>query len=102
MEREKESNVSAVPRGQFSYLIGGALATPWEAAFPSDRPLGYWQAFVRRCSKLSKDGLIDENIAKNVWLSILKDYEDYEKLGMWIPDEALEEHRKVAQALGWI
>ena len=41
-------------------------------------------------------------MSKEVWLSILKDYEDYEKLGMWIPSEALEEHRKVAKALGWI
>ena len=102
MDREKERSFRAAPHGQFSYLTGGVLATPWEAAFPSDRPLGYWEVFVKRSSKLTTDGLIEENVAKEVWLSILNDYEDYEKHGMWIPSEVLEEHRKVAKALGWI
>ncbi|MDG7000701.1 MAG: hypothetical protein JRN15_16525 [Nitrososphaerota archaeon] len=101
-ERVKEPDPSIASRREFSYLIGGLRATPWEAAFSSSDPLGYWQAFARRCSKLGRDGVVEEQVAREVWLSILRDYEDYEKLGMWIPEDALLEHRSVAQALGWI
>jgi hypothetical protein len=77
--------------------------SPWKAAFPKSRPLGYWEAFGRRCARVSHgvDGLIDEETARIVWLSILRDYEDYERMGMWIPRELLDEHRQVAISLGW-
>ncbi|MDG6994373.1 MAG: hypothetical protein JRN52_00500 [Nitrososphaerota archaeon] len=98
-ERVKVSGQTAVRK--FTYLKG-SQKTPWAAAFPHSPPLGYWQAFGRRCAQIGQDGFVDEETARRVWLSILKDYEEYTKLGMWIPDDALEEHRKVAQALGWL
>ena len=45
--------------------------------------------------------LVDAETAKRVWLSVLQDYEEYERMGMWVPEEILEEHRQVAIALGW-
>ena len=44
---------------------------------------------------------MDEETARKVWISILKDYEDSQRMGMWLPEEELEEHREVAIALGW-
>ncbi len=77
--------------------------SPWKAAFPYNRPQGYWEAFVRRCAKLSgkAQGLVDEETARKVWLEILRDYEEYVRMGMWLPDGILDEHRQVAVALGW-
>ena len=77
--------------------------TPWKAAYPDRQPLGYWSVFQGRCQKISREpsGLIDEETAKGVWLSILIEYESYERMGMWIPEAVLEEHRQVARALGW-
>ena len=77
--------------------------SPWRAAFPNNRPLGYWNVFQERCERISSDsgGVIDNETAKGVWLSILLEYENYERMGMWIPGEILEEHRQVARALGW-
>lgn len=90
----------------FSFIsdeLGSAL-TPWEVAFPDRQPLGYWVIFSKRCEKIAtnSEGLVDEETAKQVWLSILQEYEDYQKMGMWLPAETLEEHRMVAESLGWI
>ena len=89
----------------FSYNADEACGfpSPWKAAFPDSRPLGYYEAFGNRCAKVSPDadGLVDEETAKRVWLSILREYEDYQRMGMWLPEEILEEHRRVAMALGW-
>lgn len=77
--------------------------TPWHAAFPNSGPLGYYQAYEKKCSKVTNDpqGVVDEDTARKVWISILKDYEDYKRMGMWLPDKELDEHRLVAIALGW-
>ena len=89
----------------FSFV--DSLATdapaPWRVAFPRSKPLGYYKAFARRCSKItgSTNGKVDEETARKVWISILKDYEDSQRMGMWLPEDELEEHRKVAIALGW-
>ena len=89
----------------FSYKddTPNTFPSPWKAAFPKDGPLGYWQVFAKRCSNISHDagGLVDEETAKMVWMGILSEYEDYEKMGMWLPHQVMEEHRQVASALGW-
>ena len=46
--------------------------------------------------------MIDEKTAREIWLSILHEYESYLRMGMWLPDDVLEEHRKVAESLGWL
>ena len=78
--------------------------SPWKAAFPASGPLGYWDAFSRRCRKLADnpDHVVDQQVAKKVWLSILLEYEEYERMGMWVPEEILNQHRRVAVALGWL
>ncbi|MGH2639328.1 MAG: hypothetical protein ACRDF4_08630 [Rhabdochlamydiaceae bacterium] len=89
----------------FSYDAdeAGGFPSPWRAAFPESDPVGYWESFGKRCAMVSSGagGVVDEETARRVWLSILREYEDYERMGMWIPSEVLEEHRQVAIALGW-
>jgi hypothetical protein len=78
------------------------LASPWMAAFPDRCPLGFWETFQRRCEKIVPgEMLVNETTARRVWLSILWEYEDYERMGMWIPEAVLEDHKRVARALGW-
>jgi hypothetical protein len=89
---------------KFAYRsdYANGVASPWKAAFPSSPPLGYWEAFGRKCEKLEpEDAVVNETIARRVWLSVLWDYEDYMRMGLWIPEAILEDHRKVARALGW-
>ena len=76
---------------------------PWRVAFPGSKPLGYYRAFERRCLKLTNGtvGVVDEETARKIWISILKEYEDFQRMGMWLPEEELEDHKKVAIALGW-
>ena len=89
----------------FAYndTLSNGFPSPWKAAFPESRPMGYWEAFAKRCAtdSLSTGGLVDAKTARRVWLSILGEYEDYERMGMWIPEQIMEEHRQVAVALGW-
>lgn len=77
--------------------------TPWKAAFPNSEALGYWEVFCKRCSNISgsSNGVVDEQTAKNVWMGILSEYEAYQRMGMWLPDQVMDEHRQVAAALGW-
>ena len=83
--------------------LHGALS-PWKTAFPDRQPMGYWDVFSKRCAKIAENsnGVISEETAKDVWLSILGEYEAYLQMGMWLPEGILEEHRIVAKSLGWI
>jgi hypothetical protein len=87
----------------FSDDLGVAM-TPWKAAFPDREPQGYCEVFSKRCVKINQNsnGLVDEETAKRVWLSILREYDEYVQMGMWLPGEILEQHRTVAETLGWI
>lgn len=90
----------------FSFVFDqtGNILTPWKAAFPDKKSLGYSELFSKRCAKIadSSTGLVDEITAKQVWLSILDECESYQRKGMWLPSQVLDEHRMVAKALGWI
>jgi len=79
-------------------------ASPWKKAFPQSSRLGCTDAFRRRCEKfaINGEGIVSKEVAKYVWLEILQDYEISVKMGLWIPDELLEEHKSVARALGWL
>jgi hypothetical protein len=80
------------------------LASPWKRAFPDSSKLGCTDAFMRRCEKFATngEGLVSKEVARSVWMEILQDYETSVKMGLWIPDGLLEEHRRVARALGWL
>src|SRR5271157_5079647 len=73
---------SEINRRQFaisdeaSLKSNSSINTPWKIAFPNLREAGYYSVFVNRCQKLSSDGLLDEETAKEDWLSILRDYEN--------------------------
>lgn len=103
---ETQLEKSAEDKKSFSFLsdeLNGALS-PWKTAFPDRQPLGYWEVFSNRCSKIAanSNGLVDEETAKEVWLSILREYETYLQMGMWLPEEILDQHKMVAESLGWI
>ena len=77
--------------------------TPWKAAFPDGSKRGYWDIFAKHCSCISDDpnGIVDEETARRVWTEILSGYEDYMKMGMWLPERVMDEHLQIAIALGW-
>ena len=96
-------SLPGINRPMFSYIDDylDGHASPWKAAFPDRAVTGYSEAFRKRCSSASSGGLVDGDTARRIWLEILREYESYEKMGMWIPDEILEEHREIARGLGW-
>ena len=93
-------------RGSDSSDAGDGVSDylPWKAVFPDGKPRGYWELFLARCAKASCEsrGFVSEKMAKQIWLMILSEYEEYQRMGMWIPAEIVEEHRAIALTLNWL